>query len=201
MCWNAEVSLQSFLIGAVAIGIAYSKGLSLPTTLFCISITCMQLVEYFTWSYYGNPRVNFVASVAAFLLLWMQPIASMLTLPNDLLRLSIGIYIGISTLGILFDAQPSHEKFKMVRESNGHLSWGFLQKNRETYISLFLYFFFLFFPLVLSERWGLLSIVLLTLSVSLYNFFKSNTWGSMWCWIVNYIVVGVAIRQVLIAKP
>jgi hypothetical protein len=82
MCWNAEVSFQSFLIGIGAIGIAYQKGLSFPTTLFSLTIVLMQLVEGIVWTYYENKTVNFLASVAAASLLWLQPVASILTLQS-----------------------------------------------------------------------------------------------------------------------
>lgn len=200
MCWNAEVSLQSFLIGAVAIAIGYSKGLSLPSTLFATTITSMQLVEYFVWTYYGNPTVNFVASLAAAFLLWLQPIASMLTIPKEKVVFPIAIYTLLTVAFLLFETKPLKEKYKMVRGENGHLTWGFINKNRETYIHLIVYFLFLLVPLVINKQFLLLSVVGLTLGISLYSFHKSNTWGSMWCWLVNYIVVGLCIRQVLITS-
>lgn len=201
MCWNAEVSLQSFLIGAVAIAVAYSKGLSLASTLFATTITCMQLVEYFVWTYYGNKTVNFLASLAAAFLLWLQPIASMLTMPGDTAKTPIAVYSALTLISLAFEQKPAREKYKMVRADNGHLSWGFINKNRETYIQLIVYFLFLLVPLVLNKEFLLLGLVLITLGVSLHQFYTSNTWGSMWCWVVNYIVVGLCARQVLIAKP
>ena len=200
MCWNAEVSLQSFLIGAVAIAIAYSKGLSIPSTLFATTITCMQLVEYIVWTYYGNPTVNFIASLSASFLLWLQPIASILTIPNESLGLPIAIYTLLSLSILFFEKKSARDKYKMVRAENGHLSWGFVSHSRETYLQLIVYFLFLLTPLLLNKEFLLLSVVSLTLGVSLYSFYKSNTWGSMWCWLVNYIVVGLCLRQVLISK-
>ena len=70
MCWNAEVSLQSFLIGITAAFVGYQNGLSFPITLFCLTIVLMQLIEYFVWSSEGNERANFRYSVLASLLLW-----------------------------------------------------------------------------------------------------------------------------------
>ena len=31
----------------------------------------------------------------------------------------------------------------------------------------------------------------ITLGISLYTFYRHNTWGSMWCWIVNAIILFV----------
>lgn len=201
MCWNADVSLQSFLIGAIAIAIAYSNGLSLPSTLFATTITSMQLVEYIVWTYYGNPTVNFIASLSASFLLWLQPIASILTLPTQSQEVPILIYTLLSVGLLSFEKKTLREKYTMVRAKNAHLSWGFLSHSVETYLQLSVYFLFLLTPLLLNNELYLLALVSGTLGVSLYTFYTSNTWGSMWCWIVNYIVVAICLRQVLIAKP
>jgi hypothetical protein len=194
MCWNAEVSLQSFSIGLLTIILAYTKGLSFPTAFFCLTITFMQLVEYFVWSGYNN----FLASVAAVFLLWLQPVASILTLETYLIPLLLGAYIGLTFLGYLLGYRIKKEHFRMYKAPNGHLAWDWLQPTFKTSIMLFVYFFFLLYPLILSESWILLSLSLSTLGLSLWTYFKYNTWGSMWCWIVNYGVVGVSLRQIFL---
>lgn len=201
MCWNAEVSLQSFGIGIAAILIAYAKGLSLPMVLFCLTIVFMQLIEYIVWTYYDNPQVNYWASVSAAFLLWLQPIASILTLPSTWIPNTLGVYILFTLLGKVFNVNTLPEEYKMYKGPNGHLVWNWLQKDKKTFIELLIYFVFLFFPLVWGKQWLILGISLSTLLVSLYTFYEANTWGSMWCWLVNYIVVGVAARQVLVGKP
>lgn len=197
MCWNAEVSLQSFLIGVTAVAIAYQNGLSLPTTLFCLTIVFMQLIEYFVWSTYGNQRANFRYSVLAAGLLWLQPIAAIMTLPSSWLPSMLGSYLGLSFLGSLFKKEPLEETYQMHRGENGHLVWNWLDSTWQTAVSLLVYFVFLLGPLVYQKQWELLGIALGTLGVSLVSFYKDGTWGSMWCWMVNYIVVGVSIKQVL----
>lgn len=199
MCWNAEVSLQSFLIGGLAIFVAYQNGLSFPVTLFCLTIICMQLVEYVVWTYYDEPTVNFQASVVAAFLLWLQPIASILTLSSP--AVAVAVYSGLSLFLQWFDTKPLRETYKMFRGDNGHLVWNWLQPDLQTTLSLTVYFFFLFFPLLLTKQYTLLTVALGTLGLSLTSFYKDNTWGSMWCWIVNYLVVFVCGRQILIAKP
>lgn len=201
MCWSAEVSLQSFLIGGLSIVIAYQKGLSLPVTFFCMTIVGMQLVEYFVWTFFNNPTVNFQASLAAAGLLFLQPIASILTLPSSSIPMFLIAYGLLGSLLLFTDSTPLVEKYRMSRGENGHLVWHWLGKDKRTAISLVVYFLFLFVPLLLTGQYTLLSIALATLGLSLYSFFKENTWGSMWCWIVNYLVVGVSAHQVLIAKP
>lgn len=196
MCWNAEVSLQSFLIGITAVFVAYQKGLSLPMTLFCLTIAFMQLIEYFVWRFYENKKVNYYASISAIVLLWLQCLASILTLPSSLFFSFLFPFLGLSFLGVtLFPS--TKEELSMYKGENGHLVWAWLQKDKKTAIELAIYFFFLLTPLVIAKQYLLLGVSLTTLAASLYSFYESNTWGSMWCWIVNYIVVGVAANQVL----
>lgn len=203
MCWNAEVSLRSFLIGSLAIGIAYQKGLSLSTTIFCLTIVFMQLIEYFVWTFYTNTDVNFVASLAAAFLLWLQPVASMLTLQPSLMVPALQLYGGLTFLGffLLSENRDMRSTYRMSRADNGHLQWHWLDNSWKTNLSLLVYFVFLFVPLLFREQWEVLVLAVSTLGLSLYQFSNYNTWGSMWCWIVNYIVVGICMKQVLIAKP
>jgi hypothetical protein len=199
MCWNAEVSLQSFLIGIGATFVAYQKGLSFPTTLFCLTIVFMQLIEYFVWTYYNNPTVNFVASLSASLLLWLQPLASILTLQTKWVLGIVLLYLGLSMVGFLLftDLDKLCETYQMKRAENGHLQWTWLQKDTKTTVSLVFYFIFLLTPLLLQGQYVLLSLALSTLGLSLYSFYKENTWGSMWCWLVNYLVVGTCGYQIV----
>lgn len=197
MCWNAEVSLQSFLIGITAAFVGYQNGLSFPITLFCLTIVLMQLIEYFVWSSEGNERANFRYSVLASLLLWLQPIASIYTLPSKWFPTALGSYISLSFLGSLFNRKPLEETYRMEKAENGHLEWKWLDKSWETAISLLVYFVFLLGPLIIRKEWTLLTLAITTLAGSLYSFYEANTWGSMWCWFVNYLVVGVSIKQLL----
>jgi hypothetical protein len=203
MCWNAEVSLQSFLIGITAVFFANQKGLPLPTTLFCLTIVFMQLIEYFVWTYYDNPTVNFTASLSASFLLWLQPLASILTLQTKWIIEILLLYVGLSGIGFLLftDFDNLRNIYQMKRGENGHLQWNWLQKDTKTTVSLVFYFVFLLTPLLLRKEFTLLGITLSTLGLSLYSFYKDNTWGSMWCWLVNYIVVGVCGYQILVTKP
>jgi hypothetical protein len=198
MCWNAEVSLQSFLIGITAVFLGYQNGLSLPVTLFCLTIVFMQLIEYFVWTFSSNKTVNFVASLAAVGLLWLQPIASILTLESKETITGLQVYIGLSIIGLFLpNNKPLDQVYKMTQGENGHLVWNWFQKDNRTILSLLVYFVFLLGPLLLRKQFILFSLATSTLALSLYSFYKDNTWGSLWCWIVNYIVVGICGYQIV----
>jgi hypothetical protein len=187
MCWNAEVSFQSFLVGILAIGLGAYRNAPIPVLLFSLSIVLMQFIEYIVWSNYDNKDINRQASFAAAGLLWLQPIASILTLPASSTRTTaLGAYTGLSLLSTLIGGDKD---YSMTRAPNGHLAWNWLEKDWKTAISLGVYFVFLLAPLLMSKKFVLLGLALGTLLISLFTYWKDNTWGSMWCWIVNIIAV------------
>ena len=187
MCWSAEVSLQSFMIGSLAIGIGALYGVKAPILLFAATITAMQLIEYIVWTYYKNQTVNNWASQAGSFVLFLQPIAAILTLkPSPFRTQLLTLFISLGIVGRLFLYDSS--EYSMSRAEDGHLAWNWLKKEPKTYLTLAVYMFFLFYPLLLSRSYEILGVGILTLGVSLHSFWNNNTWGSMWCWIVNLLV-------------
>jgi hypothetical protein len=199
MCWNAEVSLQSFLIGVGGIIVASFTGLSLPFILFYATIVCMQLIEYVVWKYGGDVDVNYYASLAASSLLALQPLASLLTLssPSPL----VGGYVILGSLYFLLrsllDPRQSRDLYQMNPGVDGHHEFKWLQTDGWTRMGLVIYFVFLLLPLFITRQYELLFVVGVTLGVSLYSYGSQRTWGSMWCWIVNWMVVALCGRAVL----
>ena len=195
MCWNADVSLKSFAVGVsfILIGIAY--GVPLPLLFFCSTIVCMQLVEYIVWSNYTNKDINAKASAAAVGLLFLQPIASILTLHSSLQRtVFLAAYV-LASMVTFYSSSPAD--YSMTRAANGHLAWNWLDENAGA--SLVIYFVFLMIPLLFNKEFILLGISFVTLFISLYTYHKENTWGSMWCWIVNGLVP-IAIGSSILTK-
>jgi len=201
MCWNAEVSLKTFIIGIVGIGVAAFLGMSLPVILFFLTIVFMQLVEYIVWTYYDDEDVNYKATLAAAALLWLQPIASILLIPSSSLKIAmLSIYTTLSILYTLIMPNIMDKThYSMKRAANGHLSWKFLPKEPRTYLLLAVYFFFLFVPIIFNKNLDLLAIAATTLGLSLFSYWRDNTWGSMWCWIVNGIVL-LAVGKTVVEK-
>lgn len=201
MCWNAEVSLKTFLIGIVGIGVAAFLGMSLPVVLFCLTIVFMQLIEYIVWTYYDDEEVNYKASLAAAALLWLQPIASMLLIPSASVKIAmLSIYTILSLVySLVMPNTMDKTHYSMKKAANGHLSWKFLPKEPRTYLLLAVYFFFLFMPILFTKNVDLLAIALTTLGLSVYSYWRDNTWGSMWCWIVNGIVL-LAVGKTVVQK-
>jgi len=187
MCWNADISIKTFLVGIVGIALGVHMGTSLPVLLFFSTIICVQLIEAVVWTWYDNETVNRNASYAACALLWLQPIAAILLLPSFMLKATmILIYSALSFLGFFYLQEFD---FSMKRASNGHLAWNFLRKDLMSLIVLIIYFIFLFTPIFLTGNIDLFLLGIGTLGISFYSFWQENTWGSLWCWIGNGLVL------------
>ena len=191
MCWNADVSLKSFIIGLTAIIAGSIAGISTPVLLFYSTIVCMQLVEYIVWTNINDKNVIFNASIAAVILLWLQPIFAMLTMTNYKM-ISIIAYCIIGLLYRLYDNWEI-KHLQMYPGKDGHLVWKWLEGNR----GLWIYFLFLLVPVFFMVSKEMIVVILLTLFASLYGYYTTNTWGSMWCWLVNGLVILACIKGIL----
>jgi hypothetical protein len=200
MCWSAEVSLNSFVIGSIAIAVGYKMGIPVKSLLFYSTIVLMQLIEYVVWMYGlistdRSAAVNYTASVTAAYLLVAQPIAAILSqsnVKNAAITTNLLIaYIVIAAIYLLYRSNNPPE-YKMEKGSDGHLVWKWIGHDYKTYIGLAIYFVFLFTPFILTKKVdGVFAVVLLTLLGSLYSYWRAGTWGSMWCWMINLVVIGV----------
>jgi hypothetical protein len=199
MCWNATVSLQSFALGSLAILVGIHQQLDPTLLFFCATITVMQAIEAIAWSfpYETNPLPNELASRAAALLLWIQPLASIQTLrgtPFATYRIPLSAtYTALSLLSHLL--RPVPPSAYQMRPKKAHLQWVWIPDHLTP--SLLVYFAFLLLPLFLNPNPLLLFVVLATLGVTLYAYQTDNTWGSLWCWLVNGIAVTIVGWRVL----
>jgi len=188
MCWNAEVSFQSFGIGLIGIIVASNTGFSPSMLIFFATIVFMQLIEGMVWTYGSNPDINFYASLSAAALLMIQPIASILAVSPGQYKIPMLLsYVVLGLISQLIDHKTDprslREQYRMVGTPRLHWKW----LDPIPWESLAVYFIFLIGPLILTKQYDFVALVLLTLAVSVYSFGKG--WGSMWCWIVNLMVI------------
>ena len=209
MCWSADASILSFIVGCLGIVLAAFKGVSPFYIFYFSSIVAMQLIEYFVWTYgvdspkyigtggqgeasgvsrAASPYVNFICSLAAATLLAIQPIAAILTLETARIPF-LAAYIILGSIAHFFDASyfDSMELTIMQRyriDPEPHLVWKWLNPLPRYTTAVFL--LFLLAPLALSGHHGVLAAVLAALIFSVLS--SVRAWGSLWCYIVNYIV-------------
>ena len=92
MCWNASVSLNTFLFSSFILGLIIYNNLftkykiqhlnNIWAYLFLSSFILMQLIEFFIWKNINNKFYNNIFSICATLLLIIQPIISIMIITN-----------------------------------------------------------------------------------------------------------------------
>jgi hypothetical protein len=164
--------------------------------LFFTTIVVMQLIEGIVWMYGQDPDVNFYASMSASGLLMLQPIALILMISPS--SYTIPLLISYIVLGVLSKIVDQISDPRSLREyyhmdSGSHLIWKWLDPI--PWRSLLIYFVFLIGPLLIAKQYSMITFIAVTLLVSIYSFGKG--WGSMWCWIINGMVVIICGRAFL----
>ena len=195
MCWNETVSLNTFLFSLFGINFAYFNNvINGYEYLFYYSFISMQLLEYFAWKYLNNKKINRLLSQLGMFLIIIQPILFIL-IPNNLefnIKASlITLYILFFVMYLVFYGVFRNIDFSMVRASNGHLAWNWL--SNAPYSNL-IWVSFLLVVLLLIKKYFLFAMYLITFLAIYYTYYKSKTWGSLWCWIANMMAIFLIVR-------
>ena len=181
MCWNANISINTYIFGLFACLFAFfNNKLSLTRFLFAQSWMSMQLIEYFIWS---KTFSNRLLSQIAFLVVFSQPIFSILCISNHTTIKFLALVSYLLFITVVLILKPwSKIDFTTVQATNGHLSWKWLN-----YPSIAILIWFIFFSIsfMVSKQWIQLSLVAISAIVTYVLYSKTLTWGSLWCWLVN----------------
>lgn len=202
MCWNAEVSLNTFIFSSfVLLLIIYNntytkykiKELTVNAYIFLMSFILMQLLEYFIWRNINNAYYNNIFSLCASFIIVVQPVASLMMLTNETLKTSmIFMYLFLAIPYSIY--QYSINKIYSSVTPMGHLYWSFLGNNRyETIFIWAIYLFFFLFSLFYNGNYAGFIFGITTLSLSIYNYYNDKPIGSMWCWLANSIMIYYAV--------
>ena len=195
MCWNEHVSLNTFLFSSfVLLLILYNNTYTKYKInyfnspwiyLFFVSFISMQLIEFFIWCNINNPFYNHIFSTMAAMLIFIQPIITLMTVTNISLRNQL--LLAYSALFIpYFTYKFITNNMKSQISTRGHLVWLFFDTNMLLFFGWL--FFFLFSFIYTQNLYGLLFGMILFL-ISYYNYYNDKTIGSMWCWIVNSCMI------------
>ena len=200
MCWNKDISLNTFLFSSfVLLLIMYNNEYTqykikeldnIWIYVFCFSFILMQLIEYFIWKNINDPIYNNIFSIMATLLLFIQPIASAMLIPSKTVSSNI-ITLYLLLTGPLTIYRLFTKKISTTISPLNHLSWDLvLYKNNilESLLCVGWLTFFLFPLFYIGNLFGFL-FGSLTLMIILYNYYKDGSFGSMWCWIVNSVML------------
>jgi hypothetical protein len=187
MCWSASVSLNTYIFSVFACIFAYMNGvLSLANMMFIQLYCIMQLIEYFIWS---KTFSNRLLSQIALVVICLQPIFSMLTIVSPyqyVIPYAIAAYCMLTVFILLFVYPWNSIQFVSKKAANGHLAWYWLNP---PFWVICLWICFLMISFILNKTYFIAFIVLATLTTSYVLYKTTLTWGSMWCWVANYISI------------
>lgn len=182
MCWNASVSLNTYIFSTFASLFAYSNGVTnLLGLIFYQSFVIMQLIEYFIWT---KTFSNRTLSQIALVVVLCQPILNILKIekrPDWIPYLLVAYFVFIAILYTVVIPLDTIE-FSSTPSKNGHLSWNWLKLNIYAIIILYA---FLAVRWIIDEMYPTLLFITSILIVSIILYKETHTWGSMWCWIAN----------------
>ena len=217
MCWNADISINTFLFSCLALFFIYftntytkykSKAFDNPFMyLIIISFVIMQLIEYFLWRNLKNKEINTNLSILGFTILMIQPITLMLydTYNSGNITRFIQL-ISVYSIGwisfLLYKYLYHPISFITTIGKNGHLAWNWLNFNAYELIAyLLLYFSYIFYSFVyLSININSIYkyLFLITAFIARMFYFKTSEFGSMWCWLFNSILLLLVVNILLI---
>lgn len=183
MCWNAEVSLNTFLFSTFATLLAYFNGIiTFPNVLSLMSFVSMQLIEYFVWK--GTVSIELLSKLGMILIL-VQPIFSIFVIEKTKYIVPLVLAYCIFISMAIFIVKPINEiVWKMEKGTNGHLVWHWLDF---PLIVMVIWLGFLSVRSALNKDWLGFTFIIFTATASYLLYYKTNTWGSLWCWIANLV--------------
>jgi hypothetical protein len=198
MCWNKEVSLNTFLFSSfVFLLILYNNNYTsykIPEfdrfwlRIFMAIIILIQLVEYFIWTNIDNIFYNKLFTNIALLIIFCQPITTIMNIDNE--KIKKILFISYLVLMIPFVILNYNKNIYSTISSNKHLNWNLINhENKFTKIIGLAWIFFFLFPLFYQKhQFGFLFGITTLIMIS-YNYINDNTLESMWCWIVNSVMI------------
>lgn len=211
MCWNQDISINTFVFSTLALLFIFftntftkykSKTFDNPLVyLFLFETVSMQLVEFFLWRNLKNKSANAALSKIASVLTATQMGTIILMIPDFYMKLAaFATYVLYFILYFEYRRVYNPMIFHTSIGENGHLSWEWL--NFKGYENVFLFIFLLFYivPVLMINNAKLAFIVIFSVFVSLFFYYRYNTFGTMWCWIANFSLL-YFICDILIIQP
>jgi hypothetical protein len=199
MCWNAEISLNTFLFsGFVLLLLMYNNNYTqykiqfiegvnnIWVYIFVWSFILMQLVEFFIWKNMDNPKWNSFFTSLTSILLFIQPMTTIMFLPVHI-RLYVMfsyLFLAIPFVIYRFITKKQYSSISPMK----HLHWHNVINTDEWLID-FIWGCFFLLPFLYTRSLFAFSFAIITCSIMAYKYYKDRTVGSMWCWVVNSIMV------------
>jgi hypothetical protein len=211
MCWNADISINTFLFSCfVLLFIYFTNTYTKYKTpffdnpivyLFILSVVSMQLIEFFLWRNLKNKSVNDTLSKLASFLFILQPLFLMLLIPILKIRNTmLTLYLLFMAFYLSYKKIFSPIMFHTSIAKNGHLSWEFVNNKGYENIFTFIYLLFYISTAFLVNNFLITLFLIPSFILSLFFYFRDGTFGTMWCWISNLFLLYFLV-DILIVKP
>jgi|UniRef100_A0A6C0LG72 hypothetical protein len=189
MCWNAEVSLNSFIFGVISFIITMSMNtIDYKYLLLPLTVSSMQLVEYFAWKNINNKEAMAIISLMGMSLILLQILIINITVLHGkelTLTLTLIITLILLTSLAILTYVINNNKLRMEKGVNGHLVWHWADIPIPLLIIILSFYFVAAF--MNNGKFKLIIILaFILLLISLYSYYKYKTWGSMWCYYANF---------------
>lgn len=197
MCWNADISINTFIFGIFALIFIYitntyskykTKTFDNPLVyLLMFEVLCVQLLEYFLWRNLKNEKWNaFLSKLIAFAIA-TQIITLILMMNPVTYRYSFLVCFAV-VLIMYFYYKAKYDPIEFITSigKNGHLAWNWLKNKYYGVLFTIVALSFYVLPLFFINNVLLSSFAIFTLAVSLY-YYRDRTIGTNWCWISNFI--------------
>jgi len=209
MCWNQDISINTFVFSCLALFfIYYTNTFTRYKTplfdnpivyLFFLSVVSMQLIEFFLWRNLNNSLNESLSKLASTLFI-LQPLFLILIIPTlSTLYMMLFIYSIFMLTYLFYKKMYSPINFHTSIGKNGHLSWEFVNlKGYETIFTLL--YLLIYISTVFIINSPLLTIFLIPAFLISLLYYKDNTFGTMWCWISNLFLLFLIIN-ILIIQP
>ena len=155
MCWNKDVSINTFVFTCLGLLFIYYantytkyKNAFLSNVycyIFFLSFSSMQLLEHFIWKNLKNEQMNMFLSKIGLLLILSQPIAALsMSITDDIPRRNKMIFYYVVTMIVilLYKYFFSPIQFTTTVAKNGHLMWNWLNFKGVENIFVFIWLFY-----------------------------------------------------------
>jgi hypothetical protein len=207
MCWNQYVSLNTFVFSAFALLLIVYNNKYSPYKIeelnsvyayfFLMSFFTMQLIEFFLWRNLNDKSLNKLFSILGALLLLFQPVASLMLVKDIDLRNKLVMLYSIPAFSY-FIYKVSTRDFLTEVTRSGHLKWDWIHLNGNKQILFIGWLFFLFFSILYNKLYLGFTYTVALLLISLYSYTKEGSFGSLWCWSINSVMLFYVIKLLVI---
>jgi hypothetical protein len=182
MCWNAEVSIATFIAGfASAIILLIMNKTPYHYILIGLSITSMQLLEFFAWRNINNEKFIENLSVLGLFIIMFQLFIINYSIYNKRIRNIALAFLGTYLIAFIIIILPTL-KFDIEKGNNGHLIWHWIDMDIQWQIIVYMFYLI---PFYLNKDFVILYLGIISLIFSLYFYYKYKTFGTIWCHISN----------------